>query len=154
MCYSLKKEGSLGGGAKVALQQIIPSLLSCVRLADFGGAGRTQLFLFETSRLMHRGGVYVAQYQEELLFAWSRHSNKSTPSFNCKIFGIIKSSSLASTNHASCATLRKILGLVDSSGNTLLGVHGSSSTRDFEVSSLERKRRGCHFLLKLSNLES
>ena len=52
MCYSLKKEGSLGGGAKVALQQIIPSLLSCVRLADFGGAGRTQLFLFETSRCM------------------------------------------------------------------------------------------------------
>jgi hypothetical protein len=40
---------------------------------------------------------------------------------------------------------------VDSSGNTLLGVQGSSSTRrDFEVSSLERKRRGSHFLLKLS----
>ena len=37
MCYSLRKEGSLGGGSKVALQQIIPSLVSFVRLADFGG---------------------------------------------------------------------------------------------------------------------
>lgn len=37
MCYSLRKEGSLGGGSKVALPQIIPSLVSYVGFADFGG---------------------------------------------------------------------------------------------------------------------
>ena len=77
------------------------------------------------------------------------HSNKSTPSFNCKICGTIE---FLTSLYYSCAMRHSSRDFrVDSSGNTLLGVHGSSSTRrDFEVSSLERKRRGSHFLLKLS----
>lgn len=59
--------------------------------------------------------MYVPQYEEEL-FTWSRQQNVALEQINAyfqlKDLRNDKSSSLASTTRASCATLQETLGLI------------------------------------------
>lgn len=76
------RQDSLGGGSKVALTHVIRSLVPNARFADLEvwRGGRSN-FLFKTSRLMHRGDLYLPQYEEETL-TWSRQQNVALEQIN------------------------------------------------------------------------